>query len=330
MTKTVSELGDIWVIGKHRILCGDATSTTAIERLVRDQAPSLLFTSPPYDNQRSYKIGSINWTALMSEMIASFGASPHKNHIQILINLGLIHRDNEWVPYWDQWLRWMPENGWRRFGFYIWDQGAGLPGDWNGRLAPAFEFVFHFNKEARKPNKIIKCVSAGKAVPLDKRGGLRKKDGVDAAHWTHAGIPIQEWRIPDSIIRINRQATSGIEREHPAVFPVAFPEFIIKTYSNEGEIVYEPFAGSGSTIIAAENTGRRCFAVELSPEYVDVIIRRYQRLFDGQKAALSGSGETFQEIANAKGIELPNDKELYRPDTGTRRKEAISVLSEFI
>jgi DNA modification methylase len=69
---------------------------------------------------------------------------------QVLVNLGLIHRDNEWQPYWAGWLDWMRARGWRRFGLYTWDQGPGLPGDWNGRLSPAFELLFHFNREARR------------------------------------------------------------------------------------------------------------------------------------------------------------------------------------
>jgi hypothetical protein len=66
-----------------------------------------------------------------------------------LVNLGLIHREGEWQPYWQGWLGWLRAQGWWRFGLYAWDQGPGLPGDWNGRLAPAFELVFHLNREAR-------------------------------------------------------------------------------------------------------------------------------------------------------------------------------------
>jgi hypothetical protein len=72
---------------------------------------------------------------------------------QVLVNLGLIHRDGEWLPYWDGWISWMREQGWRRFGWYVWDQGSGIPGDWNGRLAPSFEFVWHFNRESVEPAK---------------------------------------------------------------------------------------------------------------------------------------------------------------------------------
>jgi hypothetical protein len=71
---------------------------------------------------------------------------------QALVNLGLIHRDGEWPPYWQGWLEWMRAQGLRRFGLYAWDQGPGLPGDWNGRPAQAFELVFHFNRsKASRP-----------------------------------------------------------------------------------------------------------------------------------------------------------------------------------
>ena len=89
---------------------------------------------------------------------------------QVLVNLGLIHRDNEVIPYWDGWQAWMRSQGWRRFAWYVWDQGPGMPGDWQGRLAPSFEFVFHFNRESRKPNKIVPCKHAGQESHLRADG----------------------------------------------------------------------------------------------------------------------------------------------------------------
>jgi hypothetical protein len=71
------------------------------------------------------------------------------------VNIGLIHRDGEWVPYWEGWIEWMRSAGWRRFGWYVWDQGWGLPGDWNGRLAPSHEFIFHFNHVAGLLRKTV-------------------------------------------------------------------------------------------------------------------------------------------------------------------------------
>ena len=262
---------------------------------------SLLFTSPPYGNQRNYTTGGIgDWDALMrgvfdnlDEVIAEYG--------QVLVNLGLVHRDNEWQPYWESWLDWIRAQGWRRFGLYVWDQGPGLPGDWNGRLAPAFEFVFHFNRKPRKPNKIVPCKWAGHIN--DAHGGMRGKDGTVGA-WTHAGQGVQETRIPDNVIRIMRHKARGLETEHPAVFPVALPEFVMHAYSNEGDVVYEPFAGSGTSIIAGERTGRQVRAIELATEYVDVALLRWRQLFPDQPAILDGGTEDFEAVARQRGVGL--------------------------
>jgi DNA modification methylase len=109
-------------------------------------------------------------------------------------------------------------------------------------------------------------------------------------------------RIPDNIIRITRHKARGIETEHPAVFPVALPEFVMSAYSDDGDIVYEPFAGSGTTIVAGERTSRRVRAIELAPEYVDVAILRWQQLYPNAAVVLDGpreggDGKDFDSVA---------------------------------
>jgi DNA modification methylase len=215
---------------------------------------------------------------------------------QLLVNLGLIHREGEWQPYWQGWLDWMRTQGWRRFGLYAWDQGPGLPGDWNGRLAPAFELVFHFNREARAPNKIIPCKWAG--TP-NKGSGLRGADGEVKAY-THIGLPVQEMRIPDSVLRITRHKGRGIETEHPAVFPVALPEFLMRAHTDEGEVVFEPFAGSGTTILAGQRTGRRVRAIELAPAYVDLALARWRMLHPDLPVTLADDGRDYDAVAAAR------------------------------
>ena len=83
---------------------------------------------------------------------------------------------------------------------------------------------------------------------------------------------------------------------HPAMFPVDLPEFFIKLTSDKNDLIYEPFSGSGTTIIAAEKTNRRCYAMELSPAYVDVAVKRWQA-YTGQQATHSGTGKTFEQMA---------------------------------
>lgn len=130
---------------------------------------------------------------------------------------------------------------------------------------------------------------------------MRDRDGR-VGEWTHAGQGVQDMRIPDNVIRVTRHKARGVETEHPAVFPVALPEFVMRAYSGEGDIVYEPFAGSGTTIIAGERIGRRVRAIELAPEYVDVALRRWRKLFPDQPALLDG--EDFEAVARERGVTI--------------------------
>ena len=292
----VSRTGDIWQMGAHRLICGDATDASVIAALMDGEPASLCFTSPPYGNQRDYTQGIGDWDALMQGVFAHL---PMAGDGQVLVNLGLIHRDNEVIPYWDGWLSWMRNQGWRRFAWYVWDQGPGMPGDWNGRLAPSFEFVFHFNREARRPNKIVPCKHAGQDSHLRADGSstaMRQKDG-EVGGWSHAGEPTQDTRIPDSVIRIMRhKGRIGQDIDHPAVFPVALPEHLMETFSNPGDLVFEPFNGSGSSLLAAERTGRQCRAVEIAPEYVDVAIRRFRQNHPDVIVTLAATGQNFSEV----------------------------------
>ena len=175
-----------------------------------------------------------------------------------------------------------------------------MPGDWAGRLAPSFEFVFHFNRETRKPNKTVPCMFAGQDTHLRADGSstaLRGKDG-DVGGWTHAGQPTQDHRIPDSVIRVMRhKGKIGEGIDHPAVFPVALPQFAIEAYTVEGEIVFEPFCGSGTTLLAAERSGRVARAMEIAPAYVDVTVKRFQQNFPEVLVTLVATGQTFEVVA---------------------------------
>ena len=294
----VSRPGDVWAIGPHRLICGDATDRDVVAALMQGEVSRLCFTSPPYGNQRDYTSGGISdWDGLMRGVFAHL---PMAGDGQVLVNLGLIHRDNEVIPYWDGWLSWMRQQGWRRFAWYVWDQGPGMPGDWAGRFAPSFEFVFHFNRQSRKPNKIVPCKHAGQESHLRADGSstaMRGKDG-EVGGWTHKGQPTQDTRIPDSVIRVMRhKGKIGQDIDHPAVFPVALPAFAIEAYTGTGDIVFDPFGGSGTTMLAAQRTGRVCRAVEIAPEYVDVAIKRFQQNHPGVPVTLLATGQSFDEVA---------------------------------
>lgn len=281
---------------RHRLMCGDSTSVDAVDKLMDGQRADLCFTSPPYAQQRDYgaakeKVG--DWDALMQGV---FSCIPTKDGAQVLVNLGLVHKDGEWQPYWTSWVEWMRAAGWRRFGWYVWDQGPGLPGDWNGRLAPSHEFIFHFNIDARRPNKTVESKHGGKVIG---GGGLRGKDGV-VHQKTGAGKVSGTHRIPDSVLRVMRHKGKVDGGKHPAVFPVALVEEVASAYAKSGDVLFEPFTGSGTQIIAAEKTSTHCYGMELDPAYCDVAVRRWQN-FSGAAAVLESTGESFDSIVQRRG-----------------------------
>jgi hypothetical protein len=153
---------------------------SVVAALMQGDKAALCFTSPPYGNQRDYTSGGIaDWDGLMRGVFAK--NLPMAADAQVLVNLGLIHRDNEVVPV----LGWLA----------VLDAHAGLaalclvrlgPGPGHarrlgsGRFAPSFEFVFHFNRQSRKPNKIVPCKHAGQESHLRADGSstaMRSKEG---------------------------------------------------------------------------------------------------------------------------------------------------------
>jgi DNA modification methylase len=274
--------GDIWQLGQHKLVCGDSASVEDVARLFDSERFALCFTSPPYSDQRTYKLGSFDWHSLMcgafDQMIARGLPDCH-----ILINLGLSHKNRQVDMYWLEWLMYCKSVGWPVFGWYVWDKGAGFPGEWYGRLAPAYEFVFHFNQQTSITNKWIPTtVERGCRTFREKDGSTRRAHSPDKI--------AQPYKIPDAVIRINREKARGIQDNHPAVFPVALPEFIMRTWSQPGDIVYEPFCGSGTSLIAGENLKRRVFACDIQPSYAELAIIRWQQHTGLQPVLLERSG----------------------------------------
>lgn len=289
-------MGRLVLRSRHRVMCCDSTDAAAVATLMDGQSADLLFTSPPYAQQRDYGAAKAqvgNWDALMQGVFAA-AADALAPAAQVLVNLGLVHRDREWQPYWEGWVAWMRTQGWLRFGWYVWDQGFPLLGDWNGRLAPSHEFVFHFCKATRRPNKTVPAKHAGETLNGD---GLRAADGT-LKRKSGDGDAIQSHRIPDSVLRVTRQTGGiGAAGKHPAVFPVRLVEEVVAAWTAPGELLYEPFCGSGTQLVGAEKLGRRCFGMEIDPAYVDVAVRRWQ-FFTGEEAIHAKTRATFAETAN--------------------------------
>ena len=275
----ITRPGDLWILGRHRLHCADSTDAKAVTRLMGGGMAHAAITSPPYTDQREYGLGKFDWLSLMNgtfdQVTANLAPDGH-----ILVNLGPSHKDRRVDRYWDPWLDHAEAQGWPLYGWYVWDKGSGMPGAWNGRLAPAHEFVFHFTKATASANKWIETQGR------DEGGHrFRQKDGSLKPATSPDKIG-QPFKVPDSVIRVGREASRGIHTQgHPAVFPVEFAEFLIKTWTQPGQIVHEPFSGAGTTILACEQTGRACRAMEIEPRYCDLAVLRWERL-TGKKAQL--------------------------------------------
>ena len=226
----------------------------------------LVFTSPPYANQRTYNLDGLNWDELVPPAIASAQISDHG---QVVVNLGLVYRDGEVIEYWQTLIDAMRTAGHRLFGWYVWDQSFGLPGDWNGRFGPSHEWIFHFNRKATQLYKSVPTIERGRIV---HGTGLRKANSETSTKMSHEGKSIQPFKIPDSVVRICREMRRRNYGDHPAVFPVSLPMFVCKAFP--GEIILDPFMGSGTTLRAAKDLGRKAIGIEIEERYCEIAANR--------------------------------------------------------
>lgn len=266
--------GDVWSLGGHRVMCGDSTSSDDVRVLMDGAEAGVCFTSPPYAQQRSYGEAERlipDWDSLMQ---GAFSNLPMSADGQVLVNLGLITKDKEWWPYWDNWISWMSDQGYLRFGWYVWDKKSPLPGRDYGRLRPQHEWVFHFTKNPRDSCDHWIESSAESKGAVRSYGMKNKKGEVNSKN---AGVG-HSHRCAGSVASITNAEGRG-QCSHPAVFPPSFASYFIKSWHGT---VYEPFCGSGSTLMACEQLGRVCYGMELDPVYVDMILGRWENMTGGK------------------------------------------------
>ena len=171
----------------------------------------------------------------------------------------------------------MKSRGWRLFAEYIWDKGACTPSKNWGRLRSVHELVFHLNQTVNEPANWVPNTTAG----ATNVGVSVTRDGynTDYPDWE-----VAPHRRDDSVWRIPRAIGAN---GHPAPFPVALPAQAMKSWPG---LVFEPFSGSGTTILAAAQEGCRCYAIEVSPAYCDIAAQRWAKL-TGRPAVLMRDGE---------------------------------------
>jgi DNA modification methylase len=273
--------GDLWQLGEHRLLCGDSTNAEHVKRLMAGESINIAFTSPPYASQRKYDESSGFKPIPPDQFVEWFKpiAANVKSHLAAdgswFVNIKEHCEDGQRSLYVkDLTLAHARQWGWRFVDEFVWKRG-GVPGKWGNRFKNQWEPVFHFcvNPQIKLRHENVMHRSEGAFEyspdnPKSKTGFFSNKGRDDIAK--------EGMALPGNVLQIGTEV--GQTENHSAPFPVALPTFFIKAFTDESDTVYEPFCGSGSTLIAAEQLSRKCYGMEISPQYCDVIVKRWENL----------------------------------------------------
>ena len=267
----VSRLGDLWRLGEHRLLCGDALDADAYCRLTEGQTVRMVFTDPPY-NVRVDGHVRLKSTTAHREFAMGVGEMSETEFIAFLerfleravattVDGAIVMVCMDW-RHLAELLAAGRAAGLGLVNLCVWNKT-------NGGMGSLY----------RSKHEMVCIFKKGRAghvnnVELGRHGRYRTNV------WDYAGV---------NTFRKGRAADLA---DHPTVKPVAMVADAVRDVSRRGEIVLDPFGGSGTTLLAAEKTGRRACVIELDPLYVDVAIRRWQAL-TGKEAVHAGTGEAF-------------------------------------
>jgi DNA modification methylase len=254
----VSKPGDLWTLGNHRLLCGDATVLADVERVLGGQLADMTFCDPPYNvdyaNSAKDKLRGKHRPILNDDLGSCFEAflldactniiAVTKGAVYVCMSSSELHALQ----------RAFTAAGGKWSTFVIWAKNT---------------FTLGRADYQRQYEPIL----------------YGWKDGTDH-YWCGARDQGDVWFV-------DKPTKNDL---HPTMKPVALAERAIRNSSKTRDIVLDPFGGSGSTLIACEKTGRQARLVELDPKYCDVIVQRWQA-FSGGVATLDGNGLSYEEIA---------------------------------
>jgi DNA modification methylase len=272
----VSRLGDLWHLGQHRVLCGDATSPESVARLLGERKPRLMVTDPPYGIELDSEWRDRAGLNGCGPAEASYMKNRTEGHTETTIS-GDTRAD------WSEAFELVPSLQ----VAYVWHASVFTREVLDGLLRIGFLY----------PQQII--WNKGRTVLTrthywyqhEPCWYVRKKN---APWFGKAGENSTIW---DSASPKFIMGGSDEEKfDHPTQKPIDLMRRPILNHAKRGEAVYDPFLGSGTTLAAAELTERICYGIELDPKYLDVIVMRWQSLTN-QKATLDGDGRSFDEVA---------------------------------
>ncbi len=276
----VSRIGDLWLLGRHRLLCADAQDNASYERLMAGELARMVFTDPPYNVPIGGHVSGLGRTQHREFIMASGEMSPEafqsflqsmlNHHAAACVDGALLYVFMDWRHVFEL-LHAGRETDLALINLCVWNKtNAGMGSFYRSKheLVPVF-------KKGHAPHV--------NTIELGAHGRYRTNV------WDYAGA---------NTFGANRLDELAM---HPTVKSTALVADAIKDCTRRGDIVLDGFAGSGTTLIAAEKTGRIGYGLELDPRYVDVAIRRWERL-TGQKAVHAATRLTIDELAEARPV----------------------------
>lgn len=292
------QAGDIWEVGNCRFICGDCRDPAIHELLLEERTVNLAFTSPPYADHRRYDPDSpftpihpdryVEWFEAVQENVGQHLAEDGSWIVNIRTGAA-DGMDMETYVY-DLVLTHARQWGWHWGSEYCWER-IGVPKQPMRRFKPAYEMVYQFAKGRWKfrPDNVrhysTDVPQALGSLP-DGEGG-RTTTWSEVANWTgelHGQPGANSFfehheHQADLAYPSNRLPTfvgDHVATGHPAAFPPGLARFFVLAYTDPDEVILDPFAGSGSTLLAANMTGRMGFGIEVSPKYCDIILQRLE------------------------------------------------------
>ena len=247
----VSQLGKIYQLGRHRVMCGDSTDKEQIGLLMNNEVADILFTSPPYNAGDNSLGGNKN---KVDNKYEQYDDNKTQDEWRSLLNTTLViaREFSKYQFYNVQMLAGNKKAFWEMVtdnvdylaDVSIWDKGGGQPAMARNVMNSRFEFILIFSSE-ENPKRSIKTANFKGTV--------------------------------SNIVSITRDESNENSKIHAATFPVTFVAHFISNFTKKGNIVLDNFIGVGSTLIACEQTDRICYGMELDEKYLDVIRKRWAK-----------------------------------------------------
>lgn len=279
--KTVSRPGDVWLLGRHRVICGDSTSAHSMSALMQGELADLCWTDPPYNVAYSTKAGSIDNDDLSEAEFARFLMGAFGTVFGVMrpgACIYVAHADTEGLAFRAA----FKAAGFKLSGCLIWEKDSLVLGrsDYQWQHEPILY--------GWKPGGRHTWLGGRKQTTIAKLGEASPFERIDETRWqVKVGDRIfvveGSAKVEEFAGTLVNEAKPKRNPDHPTMKPVALIERQLRNHARSGNIVVDPFGGSGSTLMAAERLGLAARLVELDVGYCDVIVRRWQE-FTGCEA----------------------------------------------